>query len=470
MRMSKKIMLITAMITFIALATTLIILINIHHKKKDSGSFNTLTETDNEIGKSITISDVYTSEALSGLAYTYWVSPQVISCGDNIFVGTVDRDGYSGVATINKKDSAKNKNVEIEQTDADNHDSTAIMTDPTDDRLLCFIFEHDKRNYINVYKSTKEQSADEFEYISNIEFPKNVTYAQAFYYDSRYYVFTRVGTTSWYWAEPYDLVEWNVHKLLLTMDPTGEKRPVQYYIKFVTTSQENMLRMVMYSNPQSCDLAIRQGFFDLDTRIVYDGDGKTVVFPFEDKDAPYQTQFQILIDYPEYKDGEEYRQRVLDVASGLPLEDTRILYAYGQNVDIDAKEADIEYRMYQNGDIQFLEYGGSYLWNKMSVPNGGVIANNGDIVYISSRNIEEQTDDIYRFDYIDGAYQETTEPVWSYHANQDEFEDADLYDRYRLGFLTRDLDSKVLVWLEGYFNGQNYTDWNPSVNAAEIKK
>ena len=140
--------------------------------------------------------------------------------------------------------------------------------------------------------------------------------------------------------------------------------------------------------------------------------------------------------------------------SGLPPEDIRILYAYGQHIDIDDKQADIEYRMYQNGDTQFLEYGGSYLWNKMSVPNGGVIANNGDIVYISSRNIEEQI----------------PEPVWSYQVNRYEFEDLDIHARYRLGFLTRNPNSKVLVWLEGYFNGQNYTDWNPSVNAAEIKK
>lgn len=467
---SKKIVLITAMITFIALVIILIILINIKRKKQPSGSFDTLTETDNEIEKSITLSDVYTSDALSGLAYTYWVSPQVISSGDNIFVGTVDRDGYSGVATINKKDSSKNKNVEIEQTDADNHDSTAIMIDPADDRLLCFIFEHDKRNYINVYKSAKEQSADKFEFISSIEFPNVVTYVQAFYYDERYYVFTRVGATSWYWAESYNLQEWNIHKLLITIDPTGEQQPVQYYIKFVSTLQENMLRMVMYSNPQSCDLAIRQGFFDLDTRIIYDGDGKTVIFPLDGKGAPYQTQFQILIDSPEYKNGEEYRQRVLDVASGLPLEDTRILYTYSQHVDMDAKQADIEYRMYENGETTFLEYGGSYLWNKMSVPNGGVITNDGDTVYISSRNIEEQTDNIYQFDYINGYYQKIPEPVWTYHTNQYEVEDAELYDRYRLGFLTRDTDSTVLVWLEGYFNGENYTDWNPRVNAAEIKK
>ena len=144
--------------------------------------------------------------------------------------------------------------------------------------------------------------------------------------------------------------------------------------------------------------------------------------------------------------------------SGLPPEDIRLLYAYGQHIDIDDKQADIEYRMYQNGDTQFLEYGGSYLWNKMSVPNGGVITNDGDTVYLSGRNVVEGTDDIYQFDYIDGTYQKIPEPVWSYQVNRYEFEDLDIHARYRLGFLTRNPNSKVLVWLEGYFNGQNYTD------------
>ena len=407
-------------------------------------------------------------EEVGGLAYTYWVSPQVEVVDNDIFVGTVSKEGYTGVATIDKNNEKYSKNVMLEPTRADNHDSSSIMRDPVSEKLLCFTFEHDARNWINIYRSKEKDRARYFEYISRIYFPGSVTYAQVFYQGGYYHLFTRVDVTSWYWAKSTDLKHWDFQKLLMTDDPKGENRAVQYYIKFVTTNQPHILRMVMYSNPQAPDMSIRQGFLNLTNGTVYNSDGKTVIEVLPKYDALCQLQFETLIYKPIKEPQTIYRQRFLDVAPGLAPEDVRILYMYGEYVSADADSADIEYRMYINGEIQVVAKAGSYLWSKMSVPNGGVIADNGDTLYLSCRDVENATDYIYRYSYNKEKYEMDEQPFYTYRV-PDEYRNNLLYDRYRVGFLSIDRESKALVWLEGYFNGTNYTDWNPEIKAMILK-
>ena len=167
---------------------------------------------------------------VGGLAYTYWVSPQVEVADTDVFVGTVSKEGYTGVATIDKSNEKYSKNVMLEPTRADNHDSSSIMKDPVSGKLLCFTFEHDARNWINIYQSKESERARNFTYINRIYFPGSVTYAQVFYENGWYHLFTRVDVTSWYWAKSTDLKHWNFQKLLVTDDPKGENSTVLHQI------------------------------------------------------------------------------------------------------------------------------------------------------------------------------------------------------------------------------------------------
>lgn len=50
---------------------------------------------------------------------------------------------------------------------------------------------------------------------------------------------------------------------------------LQYYCKFVPTTEDGVIRICMTSNPTAGEPNIRMGFFHLNTEKLYDADNKT---------------------------------------------------------------------------------------------------------------------------------------------------------------------------------------------------
>ena len=389
-------------------------------------------------------------QGIGGLAYTYWTSPQVIfddygyptdgSGGDyhneQVFVGTVNKEGATGVATINMHDDLRCKNLMVDETEVDLHDSSSIILD-RDDRMLMFSTKHGTSKFIRIFKARKKHDASFFDYIGKIQLPGNVTYSQVFYYNGMYHLFTRVDVNYWYWCSSVDLKNWKYTKLI--------NSSMQYYCLFKETMSEGLLRIVMYSHPNAKDSSIRQGFLNLDTGVLYNSDGITEIGTGP-KDY---SLFDILI-----SNTETSSQRLLDVVGGLDTTDVRILFTTFTDVN------DMQYKVYANGVTTELNYVGKALFENIKVPAGGVFMKNGDILFISVFDKTDNSDHIKRYEYnsVTNSY-EFVKDEYIYHSD---------FKNYRACYLTTDKDSNILVWCEGYFHNQQYFNWNPKLNCKKI--
>lgn len=382
-------------------------------------------------------------QGVGGLAYTYWISPQVIfddygyptdgSGGDyhnyQIFVGTVNKEGSAGVATINVNDESRCKNIAIHEVGVDLHNSTAIFYGASDE-MIVFSTKHNSTNNIKIFKAKRTHDASSFRYVGQIVFPEVCTYSQVFYYNKQYHLFSRVGTNNWYWCKSSNLVDWEYVNLVAANQ--------QYYCLFKQTTTDGMLRIVMYSNPNANDLNIREGFLDLNTGNVYNADGNTVL----GTESIASTSFDVIIPITSGK------QRLLDVADNTAMDDLRILYTTFSDA------TNMVYKTYVNGTITELATTGTALFENIYVPAGGVIAKNGQVIFISCSE-SDNYDHIKRYKY------DSTNKTYTLVGDEYVYENAT--DKYRACYLTTDRNSKVLVWTEGYYHNQQYYNWNPEL-------
>lgn len=387
-------------------------------------------------------------QGLNGLAYTYWVSPQVIfdSYGypadgsggnyrnDQIFVGTVNKEGSAGVATININDESRCKNIAIDEVEVDLHDSSAIMMD-NDNKLLVFTSKHGARDYIRIFKAKRTHDASSFRYVGRLKLPDVSTYSQVFNYNGMYHLFCRVTPYVWYWCKSTDLKNWDNTKII------GSDN--QYYCLFKRTATEGLLRIIMLSHPNAqnaqgkeSDRSIRQGFLNLKTGMIYNSDGVTEL----GLTGQNYKSFDAII-----TQASGISQRLIDVAEGTNVNDLRIFYTTFTTAN------DMAYKAYANGVITDLPLAGKALIENIKVPAGGAFAKNGNLLFLSRH--KDNGDVIERYRYVTNTYELVKE----------EYFYSPIEENYRVCYLSVDKASKALIWTEGYYHNKQFYNWNPTI-------
>ena len=428
-------------------------------------------------------------QGTGGVSWTYWTEPKLIyndyrHMQDNsdtqddkdysyhnkqIFAGVVDKEGSAGVTTLNINDETRSKTITVDEVGIDTHDSSGIFFDPRDDKMLCFTFLHSDRNYVNVFKAKRSNDASSFVYLSRIKYPSPVTYTQTFYYNGKFFVFTRTPYNQWHVATSEDLINWITKPVVFA--------PVQYYIKVVPTTKPGFLRMVMYSNPQAASLSdIRQGFYDLNTETIYKNEMEKMELTTDGRQWWAEaSSFPILIPKS------DIRMRLLDIAPDTAPNDPRIAWMNGPYIPYGAtieERKDIKYYIYHGGINQEIGDAGSYMWNQMSVPNGVVLTSKGEMAIFSRRDVANHTDTFYKMVYDKKrelyVYETEEDKEGFYHyVATDEITANQVgapyrYEKYRATYLMLDRESKVLGWLEGFVNDRMYYNWNTKLRCALI--
>lgn len=357
--------------------------------------------------------------------WSWWNYPQVIETNfprKSLIWGFTDSVGNSGVGMYNFSDGMSKKTI-LKKNDIDDHNACTIYQLPDGRIAAIYADGHNTGNNLYVRISRSIGNIDEFNDAIIIPFPTWISYAQVFYKGGKYYMFTRIGTTTWGYVTSEDFENWSTPTVLI--DGT-----MQYYCKFVDVEgEENKVRVVMYSNPSMSDNAIRMGFIDFSTGHVFNSDGITIVGNI-DNTIPY-SNFNILV--------ERYgtSQRFLDVAI-TPMNKVVIIYARWNDA------YDAVYYCYDNGNVTPITTAGESFWHPKY--QGGVsFAGSKDRIVLSKGDGGN--------DYIE---------IWGKNAEWEKLKEIYSHDKDNYIRNIRPIavtSGKYILWQGGYYEPSHFTSF-----------
>ncbi len=286
----------------------------------------------------------------SDMIWSWWYYPQVVSYGEDtkasfqkLFWGYNTSQGYSGVAEYDRSTGEVKKTALKKATVTDDHNGLALAI-RGDGRILCaYAGGHNKDNEIHIRISNEPYSIERFDTEIVKESSGSTCYSQILQYQNKFFVFYRVNNKNWAYISSEDGLTWSDETILITAS-------IQYYCKFVPTTQDGLLRVCMYSNPDTTDTNIRMGFFDMERGMLLNSDGITEL----GTKKVSQKKFDIVIGAPENQ-----TQRMFDVAVTEP-EHPEILFAV---FELNQESLDSLYYLYDAGVVNEICHGGNPLWN-----------------------------------------------------------------------------------------------------------
>lgn len=230
-------------------------------------------------------------DSLEDCIDSWWVYPlsyKYKGMRDNTYIGYTTSEGYSGVATINNKDGKVTKK-HLKKGVIDDHNGVSVMV-MQDGKVLTAYCGHNEDKFAHIRISKHRECIEEFEDDILIPFPATTSYTQLFYKDNRYHLFTRVSGSEWMWmyTSSADGRVWATPKKLL-------KSSLQYYLKVTDTTHPNVLKLVMYSNPQVADTNIRLGYFNIKTGEILNADYSTVIGNISEDSGILKDNFTIVV-------------------------------------------------------------------------------------------------------------------------------------------------------------------------------
>ena len=372
--------------------------------------------------------------------WTYWNYPQVISfkgVRNKLYWGYTTKAGYCGVAEYDFE-TKKVRKTHLKKNHVDDHNATAVHVFQ-DGTIICgYPSGHNIDNYMHIRRSICPESIDDW--TDDICLPSSqvVCYCQFIEYSNKLYMFHRVGDYNWAYRFSTDKgVTWSDEVVLITST-------MKYYCKFVPTTTEGLVRIIMYSNPSSGDSAIRQGFMDLNTNKVYNSDGRTEL----GMDSIAYTNFTIIIPIAEGYS----TQRLYDVAVTQP-DRPLILYAplYSNNDNT-------VYRIYDKGNIVDICETGYFLLS--TVPLGCSWIGSNRIIVCHGTSAGGGTDRVDIYGYEDGTVNIVDE-IWSEQRTS-----AGIRNNRPMV----DPNGKAFIWQRGYYSFSNpaFDDFNMDARIHEL--
>lgn len=359
------------------------------------------------------------------MIWSWWYSPQVISADDKVFWGFAENGGYSGVAQYDNKTGKTVKTFLKKVTSIDDHNGVAI-TLMDDGRILSsFAGGHNTDNLIHIRISNDPYNAENFDTEVILESSGKTCYSQLVHYSNKICLFYRVNNNNWAYRETSDGVNWSKEVILITS-------PEQYYCKITPTTDENLFRILMYSNPDKSDPSIRMGFFNPAKGTLWNSDAKTYLGATK---IP-STEFDVLIAKPS-----GLTQRLFDAAVTEP-DNPQVLYA---TFSLSTSALNSEYYLYSNGASTKICSGGHPLMNP-KYQLGTMFAGNNRIILARNENDT---------DYVE---------LYSIKGNDVTLEKSIHSESTSEGIRNArpitDADGKVTLWHRGYYSEKGYTDFD----------
>ncbi len=189
--------------------------------------------------------------------YSWWVTPiavRYVGNFDKTYIGYTDNSGNAGVASVDNVTGRVTKST-LKKASPDDHGAISVAIMPDGRIITAYSSGHNEDSFVHVRISIKPENVESFGPDIVIDAKRATTYSQLIYKNDTWWLFFRMGNNIWAYTSSRDGQVWSEPTQLID----GK---VQYYVKVVDTANKNLLRLVMYSNPNAGDENIRLGFFD----------------------------------------------------------------------------------------------------------------------------------------------------------------------------------------------------------------
>lgn len=372
--------------------------------------------------------------ALSDMVWEYqnWVFPQIISYNkyrNRLYFGWTSQAGYTGIAQYDYDNKEVTRYTLKKNSVVDDHNLVALIIRPDGKILTAYSRGHASSNEMAIRISDASESINSFGDEIVLTCSDVTTYAQLFIYNSKVYMFYRLGITKWAYRISNDYgLTWSDEVVLITA-------PMQYYIQLTETTTNGVLRMCCYSNPEYSDTAIRMGYLHLSDMTLYDTDNVTVIGTSNiDKD-----DVTVIIPIP--NNGKVNR---LYNSAKTEIGNTLVLYCEFTN---SGSSTDGVYKLYDNGVIVNIANAGRGLWIPKTQLGVAWIGN--DKIAVARGEVSDDVIEIYSYDSTTHEVTFETEVVRK--------------TRGSLGIRTArpmiDQNQKTLIYFQGFFDSIGYTNF-----------
>ena len=375
-----------------------------------------------------------TGEGMDDMIWSWWYYPQVISEGDDVYWGYATKEGYCGVARYDGE-TGKTVKTTLKKAAADDHNGLAL-TLLDDKRIMCvYAGGHNTDNEIHIRISDNPMDISTFSTDIVLESAGKTCYGQIVRSDGKYYLFYRVNNHSWAYRSSVDGTSWSDEVIAI-------KTSMQYYCKVVNTTDDDILRILMYSNPAAAAPEIRMGFLDTTDDSIYAANGTT-------KLASNRNNYDVfeVLQIPE----EGKTQRLFDAAVTEP-ENPRFLYASFTNK---TKTNDSVYYLYDAGKSYKICDGGKPLWD----PKYQLGASFVDKDTIVAGRSDSGTDyiEMYKFDGTNIELYKTLDNQigigWARNARP-----------------IADVKQRAILWHNGYYDLKSYSNFDTDARLYLLEK
>ena len=367
------------------------------------------------------------STGMDNMIWSWWYYPQVISDGNKVFWGYATNEGYCGVAQYDGVEGLVTKTALKKVDEIDDHNGLAL-TILDDKRIMCaYASGHNLNKEIHIRISDEPLDISSFNNDTVLESAGVTCYSQIIKSNNLYWLFYRVNNTSWAYRTSPDGREWSEETIAV-------KAGMQYYCRFVKTTEDGLIRIVMYSNPSQVAPEIRMGFLNTASKSIFNADGKTKL----GSEKINYDAFATIIEKPEDK-----TQRLFDVAVTDP-DDPLILYATFTGKK---KVNDSIYYVYDSGESSEICKGGAPLMDPKYQLGAAFINNNSFVV--ARNNVGTDYIELYKYDKGTIAFEKQIDSQIGSASSRDARPIVDV-------------NGKALLWHNGWYNNSKYTDFNTS--------
>lgn len=373
-------------------------------------------------------------EGMDDMIWSWWYYPQVVSEGEDVYWGYATKDGYCGVAQYDGE-TGKTAKTTLKKAAADDHNGLAL-TLLDDKRIMCvYAGGHNTDNEIHIRVSDEPLDICSFSTDIVLESVGKTCYGQIVRSNGKYYMFYRVNNNSWAYRSSVDGMQWSEEVIAI-------KTSMQYYCKVVNTTEDNILRIIMYSNPAAAAPEIRMGFLDTTNNSIYAADGTTELA----NNRNNYDAFEVL-----QKPEEGKTQRMFDVAVTEP-ENPRFLYTSFTNK---TKKNNSVYYLYDAGKSYKICDGGKPLWDPKYQLGASFV--DKDTIVAGRNNLDSDFIELYKFDGSNVSLEKSldiqTGIGWKRNARP-----------------IVDIKGNAILWHNGYYDINSYKNFNTSARMYLIEK
>ncbi len=369
-------------------------------------------------------------EGKDDMIWSWWYYPQVFSDNTDslkVFWGFTTKEGFAGIAEYDDANAKVSKTILKKSPTVDDHNGLAIKM-MKDGHIMCaYSVGHNKGKEVHIRISDSVRDISNFSTDIVLESAGQTCYSQILETEECYCLCYRVNNTLWAYRSSKDGFSWSDEVILV-------KASKQYYCRFVSISDSNLIRVLMYSNPsQDCN-DIRMGFLDPVTGNMLNADGVTSL---GNNNISYDS-FDIVLS-PE----EDKKQRLFDVAV-TGKDQVRFLYASFSPKG----NCDSIFRLYDSGSITDICAGGKDLFTNKYQLGASFIGNDR---IVTARNQDDK--DIIEIYKIKPEEVSLVKSVYQQENGTDNIRNARPI---------ADVNGKAVLWHNGSYASNSYTDFDTS--------